>query len=208
MVVLQLLVVGLFTTLAAAYARFLWNRRRLYYLAAKLEGPRGLPFIGMGHKFIEGNCKKIFEFFITVTDGYKSPVGAWLGPELLIFADTPESLQIVLNSPKCLDKSPLYDRLLLTKGLVLAGGELWKNHRKILNPAFNLSVLQKLIPTFDEKSKIFVKNLETKVGQNQFDVFTYMSACSLETLLKGTMGVDRDIQTDPLNNHYMHHAEM
>lgn len=208
MLVLQSLVFGILTFLAAFYATFLWKRRRLYYLAAKLPGPRGLPFIGMGHKFFKADFKEIFNFLMTVSNGYKAPMKMWIGPELLVFADTPEILQVVLNSQQCLDKSPLYDVLIVKKGLLVGSGELWRTHRKLLNPSFSISVLQQLIPVFDEKSQIFVKNVETEVNKKEFDVYGYMSACSLETLLKGTMETERDFQSDPFNNDYIHNIEM
>lgn len=208
MLLLTSVILGFFTFFATFYAAFMWRSRRLFQLAAKIPGPKGLPLIGMGHKLMTRDCSKIFRFLVSVSDGYNSIMKIWMGPELLIFVDTPESLQIVLNSPKCLDKSALYNNLILTKGLVIAGGNMWKTHRKILNPSFNLSILQQLIPTFDEKSKIFLKNLEKEVGRKEFDVYGYMSACSLETLLKGTMEVDRDIQSGPLDNKYIHDIEV
>lgn len=145
---------------------------------------------------------------MTVTDGYESPARFWLGPELLVFAETPEALKIVLNSPHCLNKTSLYEAFSLDKGLIVAGGEMWKSHRKILNPAFSLNVLQQLVPTFNEKSKILVENLAVEVGREPFDIFFYLSACSLETLLEGTMNLDRDIQKDALHNEYVHNIEM
>lgn len=194
-------------SLLICYVNFLWKRRRLYYLASKIPGPQGLPWLGMAHKFINADFKTILTTLTSMSTGYPSISKIWLGPELLIFAADPESLQIVLNSQKCLDKSPLYDTLLLTKGLVLANGQMWKRHRKILNPAFNIGVLQSLIPLFDEKSRIFIDNLEKQVGKHRFDIYVYMSACSLETLLKGNFDIDRDIQSDPLTNGYLHHIE-
>jgi cytochrome P450 len=205
---LQSLVFGFAIFLIAVYASFWWSRRRLYYLAAKLPGPRGLPFLGVAYLLINKSFTEIFNLITTITNGYGSPGAVWLGPELMVFADTPESLQIVLNSQKCLDKSPLYDVLVLTKGLLVGSGELWRRHRKILNPSFSIGILQQLIPTFDDKSKIFVKNLEKEVGNEPFDVYGYMSACSLETLLKGTMEIDRDVQSKPFESEYIHHIEV
>lgn len=208
MLVLQSLAFGLLVSLVALYANFLWSRRRLYHLASKIPGPRGLPLIGHGHKFVNVEFTQIFNTLVAVSRSLPSIKKIWLGPELLIFADTPESLQIVLNSQKCLDKSPLYDALMLTKGLVLAGGKMWKTHRKILNPSFSVGVLQNLIPIFDYKSKIFVKSLENLVGSKQIDIYEFVSACSLETLLKGTMDVDRDVLSDPHNDKYLNDCEM
>lgn len=208
MLVLQSLIIGLITFLVALLASFWWSRRRLYYLAAKLPGPKGIPLLGLAHKIINADFKEIFDLLSSLSQNYGSPVSAWLGPEFVVVADTPESLQIVLNSQKCLNKSPLYDVLILTKGLLVGSGDLWKRHRKILNPAFSIGILQKIIPTFDDKAKIFVRNMEAKVGGEAFDVYEYMSPCSLESLLKVTMDYDRDFQSKPLDNEYLHHIEL
>lgn len=208
MLVLQSLVFGSIICLVAFYAKFLWSRRRLYELAAKLPGPRGLPLIGLAHKLINKDFTEIFNYIMQTTAKFSSPAKLWIGPELVISAHSPESLQVVLNSQNCLDKTPFYDVLILTKGLVIGNGQLWRHHRKVLTPAFTSQVLRQLVPTFDNKSRIFVKNLECEVGKPDFDVFHYMSACSLETLLKGTMEIDRDVQSNPLGNDYLHHIEM
>lgn len=208
MLVLQSLLFGVAISLIALLMSFWWSRRRLYYLAAKLPGPRGLPFIGVAHKLINKSFTEIFDIITTITNGYGSPGAVWLGPELMVFADTPESLQIVLNSQKCLDKSPLYDVLVLKKGLLVGSGELWRRHRKILNPSFTIGILQSVIPTFDQKSKFFLKNVASEVGKKQFDVYDYLSACSLETLLKSTMEIDRDVQSKPFDSEYIHHIEV
>ena len=207
MLVLQSLVFGCFICLLAFYGNFVWRRRRLYYLASKIPGPKGLPLLGMAHKFINVDFTTILNTFISMSSGYTSISKVWLGPELLIFAADPESLKIVLNSDHCLDKSPFYKALMLNQGLVAGGGQMWKTHRKVLNPSFNIGVLKPLIPLFDEKSKILIKNLKEEIGKEPFDIFEYISSCSLETLLKGTMEVDRDIQSDPLKNEYIHNIE-
>lgn len=208
MLVLQSLAFGTAIFLLALYATFMWRRRRFYQLAAKIPGPKGLPFIGIAYKLFYASFTEIFDTLMSVSLDYPSLKKCWIGPELLVFADTPESLKVVLNSQKCLDKSPLYDALMLTKGLVLLGGEMWKNHRRIINPAFSLRVLQNLIPLFDAKSKLLMKSLEKLVGGKQVDIFEFVSACSLETLLMGTMNHDQDIISDPLSNEYLHNVEV
>lgn len=207
MLVLHSLIFVLATVFTVLYASFRWRRRRLYHLASKLPGPEGLPLIGMAHKLFTTDYTKVFDFLMTVPNGYEAPMKMWMGPVLVVFANTPEILKVVLNSQKCLHKSVLYDVLVAREGLVLAGGDLWRRHRKILNPAFSIGILQDLIPTFDEKSKIFAKNLEVEVGRGEFDVYGYISACSLETLLNGMMETKRDIQSDPLNSKYIDDIE-
>jgi cytochrome P450 len=162
----------------------------------------------MAHKFVNANFTEIFDEMLIVSKSFESPIKIWIGPELVVFADNPEILQIVLNSQNCLDKSPHYDLMLLKKGLAIGKGELWRRHRKLLNPSFSISILQQIIPSFDEKSLIFVRNLEKEVNKKEFDVHGYVVACSMETMLKGVLEVERDIQSEPFDNEYLHDVEV
>lgn len=208
MLVLPSLIFGILICFVAFYATFRWKRRRLYELAAKIPGPDGLPFIGIGHKFLIPGYQKKIKFHRNSGKKFSSLTKLWLGPELLIVVNTPEALQIVLNSQHCLNKSKLYDVVPVNKGLVVANGQLWRHHRKILNPAFTPRAIQQLIPIFDLKANILAENLRAQVGEKPFDVTAYVAACSLETILKGTMEIDRNIQGNPLNNEYIENFEM
>lgn len=195
-------------TIFYACANFLWSKRKFYVLAKKLPGPKGLPLIGEAHRLIGANHRDIFKVFVNFTAGYESPAKVWLGPMLLVVVDSPETIKTVLQSQNCINKSSLYDLLVLTKGLLINGGDVWRVHRKILNPSFYFNVLKDYIPIFDEKSRILVNNLECKVGSGEINAFDYLSACSLETILKTTMNLNRDIQSNPIGHKYIHDIEM
>ena len=124
-----------------------------------------------------------------------TPFKCWVGP-MLITVDSPEDLQILLNSPDCTDKSSFYKIVPLQKGLLLAGGELWKSHRKLLNPSFYVNVLQSFTPLFNQKAKILVNVLKKYESKGQFNIYRPLSACTLETLLATSIGIDEDIQND------------
>lgn len=59
-------------------------------------------------------------------------------------------------------------------------GEYWKPIRKLLNPTFNLKILQSFVPIFNEKTNIMVKNLDKEAGNGTFDVSKYIFACTLD----------------------------
>lgn len=42
----------------------------------------------------------------------------------------------------------------LGDGLLLAGGMLWKEHRRVCNPAFSLQHLRRLVPMFAEQTEV------------------------------------------------------
>lgn len=59
-------------------------------------------------------------------------------------------------------------------------GAFWKPIRKLLNPSFNLKILQSFVPIFNDKTNIMLDNLEAEVGKKNFDVSQYMFACTLD----------------------------
>lgn len=49
-------------------------------------------------------------------------------------------------------------------------------------PTFNQKVLNEFVEIFTEKSEILVKQLENVAGKGTFDVFTYVSRCTLDII--------------------------
>lgn len=197
MFVLQSLIFGLLVMLVAFYANFQFKRRRFNELAKKIPGRDGLPFIGLLHRFAFRSYKDYLQVLCAIPDG-NSLTKFWLGPFLAVSVNSPENLQVVLNSPKCQKKpSAFYNMWDATQGLVIGHGNLWKYHRKILNGSFTMSVLQGLLPMFNEKSMKSINLLNKHVNHGEFDVYENIAAFSLETLMKGNFNYDRDFQTEP-----------
>lgn len=199
----QSLLVGLAVFCITAYTSYRYRYRKFYALAAKIPGPKGLPLIGNGLIFIGKSFKEYFSSLVDLAPGFESPAKVWLGPILFVTADTPEIVKKVFNSEKCLDKSFIYSALRLVKGLLIGGGNMWKLRRKIWNPSFNVNLLQNFIPTFNEKAQVMIKNLEKYEENYEFDFYDKIAACTLETLLKTNLDIDRDIQSSEKKNNYL-----
>lgn len=60
--------------------------------------------------------------------------------------------------------------------------KVWKPHRKLLNPTFNLRILQSFIPIFNEKSNLLVNKIQDEIGKEPFDIMEYFGKCNLETI--------------------------
>lgn len=126
MLVLEALLVGLLTTLIASYAKFLWNRRRLYELTEKFDGPRGLPLIGNALDFYGETPEGHFQILHKLLDGRKAACKFWMGPFCLIFLSSPQDVQTVVNSPHCVNKSDFYDVVPNKTGLLTAKGKVFR----------------------------------------------------------------------------------
>lgn len=73
---------------------------------------------------------------------------------------------------------------------------MWRNHRKLLDPAFNNNIIKSFLSIFNEKSVTFVKVMEKHLDGRAFDLFEMMSALSLDNILTTSTGLRKEIQTE------------
>lgn len=177
-------------------------------MASKIPGPSGVPFFGEALSVLGSDYSKAFRSLTSLAKDYATPSRIWYGPYCAIILDQPRDMQIVLNSSKCLEKAEVYQFIGLQKGLLVADVDIWKVHRKILDPSFNINVLQSFLPIFNKKCNILIRQLSKKANQAEFDVYPQISACTLESLLSTMMRIERDIQSDAHGNKYLNDMEL
>lgn len=87
-----------------------------------------------------------------------------------------------MSSPKYIDKSSDYDYLRpwLGTGLLTSWGSKWRSRRKILTPTFHFKILEDFIGVFQEQSDVLVKKLEKELGGQGFNIFPYVTLCTLD----------------------------
>lgn len=92
-------------------------------------------------------------------------------------------LQVKLISYKlteCFSRSFLIVLLIFLYISFDVAGAFWKPIRKLLNPTFNLKILQSFVPIFNDKTNIMLENLDKEAGNPNFDLSKYMHACTLD----------------------------
>lgn len=109
-----------------------------------------------------------------------SPVVATIGRQVFVHVHSPAHVQIVLNSPHCLEKAAQYRFLRVNRGLFAAPVHLWKPERKALMPSFGPAMLAGFVDVFNEKSGLFVelmgeylgveRDFEVDIGRCFFDI--------------------------------------
>ncbi|KAL9892775.1 cytochrome P450 4c3 [Glossina fuscipes] len=186
--------ITVFLTAALIVFLVIYNKRRarLVRLIEKIPGPSSLPFLGNA---IELNVDHD-ELFARITGsqrlwGNRYGINKiWKGTSPYVLLFDPETVEPVLNSQKFIDKSRDYDYLQpwLGTGLLTSFGRKWHSRRKILTPAFHFKILDDFIDVFNEQSVILTRKLEHEVGSEAFNLFPYVTLCTLDIVCETAMG--------------------
>lgn len=65
-------------------------------------------------------------------------------------------------------------------------------HRKLLNPTFNVTIVKKFFPTFNECSKRLVEALQQEVGKCNVDIKQIFGIHSIRQQLRTLFGTDME----------------
>ncbi|XP_063704419.1 cytochrome P450 4c3 [Culicoides brevitarsis] len=186
---ITLLLLGLITYFVILYNK---KRARLVKFVDKLPGPAALPLIG---NTIEVNVDHddILNRFIVLTKcwGRRGLTRAWNGLRPMVFIDKASAAEPILSSNKHIDKSPEYDYLhsWLGTGLLTSSGKKWHSRRKILTPSFHFKILDDFIEIFHEQASVMVKKLQKEVDNPGFNLFPYVTLCTLDIICETAMGI-------------------
>lgn len=129
----------------------------------------------------------IFDEAVRLSKNYDGAVRGFFGYKPVIFLTHPDDAEIILNSTVHLQKSDEYKYFQpwLGNGLLISHGDTWKNHRKLITPAFHMNVLKTFVPLFYKNSMELVKRMNEEVGlYKEFDVHDYMSEVTVDILLR------------------------
>ncbi|XP_046655329.1 cytochrome P450 4c3-like [Daphnia pulicaria] len=177
----------------------LFRRHKYMKLCEKIPGPPvQLPLFGsFTELFLERH--KILPHFINLYYKWaneKSLMRLWIGPIPWFVLGSAQSTEVILGSNKIIDKSRAYEYLYpwLATGLLTSTGSKWHKRRKLLTPAFHFKILEDFVHVFNEQSAVLVGKLSEKVGQ-EFDIFPYITLCTLDVICETTMGRHVDAQS-------------
>jgi cytochrome P450 len=159
---------------------------KIRQMCRQLPGPKGWPLIGNGLLFF-GRSTEFIGKVKRLIDEYGTPFHLKIGHKHYVLVDSPEDMQIVMNSPNAIDKDEVYRFMILpdsSASLVMSNGEHWKHHRKLLNPAFNPAILQSYVPIFNRCGRTVVESVERAVNAGQvFDIEESLHTCSLNMIV-------------------------
>jgi hypothetical protein len=159
-----------------------------------IEGPKLFhPIVELffaNYKLGVMNFEERFNYINFLSTNYPKMVKFWLGPKITIFVNSPNCIQKVLLSSKCLEKWRTIYRLMERDDGLIAGSvqKKWKPHRKFFNISFGPNFLEMYSKNFDMNAKKFCKSLESELDKDEFDFFAKIKPVSFHILSQVFMG--------------------
>ncbi|GJQ82710.1 hypothetical protein Trydic_g19721 [Trypoxylus dichotomus] len=129
---------------------------------------------------------------------------SWIGSTPNVNLSKAEYAEIILNNSIHIDKSPAYDYMKpwLAEGLLTSTGRKWHNRRKMLTPAFHFKILDNSLRIFDLKARMFIDQLNKIPIAEVFDMYPYITHCTLDIICETAMGIQLNSMDDQ-NNEYV-----
>ncbi|KAJ1689729.1 hypothetical protein LUZ63_013884 [Rhynchospora breviuscula] len=117
----------------------------------------------------------------------------WFGPNPIVTIMDPELVREILSN-----KFGHFEKLkgglmsrLLANGLLSHDGERWAKHRRILNPAFHVEKLKRMLPAFSTCCDELVDRWESSVGTDgsfEMDVWPEMQNLTRDVISRAAFG--------------------
>uniref|UniRef100_A0A2A4IV96 Cytochrome P450 n=1 Tax=Heliothis virescens TaxID=7102 RepID=A0A2A4IV96_HELVI len=190
----------IFCVLCLVLLKFKRNKNK-YELPPIL--PESKSVIGHMWFFIK-NCTNLF--YILTTWGRKVDTKGgvahfYFGNELYYFITDPQDALTATNG--CLKRHYGFDLIKpwLGDGLVTSPVDIWKRHRKLLNPAFSLPVIHGFLGIFNSQSRKLLEAMEPHAGKGLFDHRIYFNKNAMETLCLGVFGIDAINDVNTIQNY-------
>ncbi|XP_050554142.1 cytochrome P450 4C1-like [Spodoptera frugiperda] len=163
--------------------------------------PGALPIFG--HSFVALKNRNDVWSFMERIFNYATDecVVIKLGPHNIYIVSDPDEAGVIANTS--LKKSFLYSFLdnILENGLLLEDVPIWRVHRKLLNPAFNVHTLNTFQNIMNVEAKKFVSMLKDKAGKGPFDVKELMVLYILRSVCRTSLGLEAKDQ-DTIDKEY------
>ncbi|KAF7495480.1 Cytochrome P450 4V2 [Sarcoptes scabiei] len=145
-------------------------------------------------------CSKIFDKSFLI----------WLTYKPMLIIHTADSAETVLNSNVVIEKSDEYRmmRPWLKGGLLLSGGNRWRQRRKLLTPTFHFNILEQFLEIMNDNANILIKVIRQKISDNitaereGLNIVPLFTNVALDIIAETAMGVQISSQKN-LNQQYV-----
>ncbi|XP_075543509.1 cytochrome P450 4V2-like [Dermacentor variabilis] len=189
---------------AAKLILWCWYQYRLLRALEDIPGPGGRwPLLFTPRYFLHslstnprraGSTVEFFQWIRGLSEVHR-PKGffkIYAGLNPIVFLCTAETAEPLLSSTSNLKKSVIYDNMhpwLGSGGLLTSYGARWRQHRKLLTPAFHFRVLDNFLPIINDQGERLVQELSQLANETYVNLFPTLSRCALATICETAMGL-------------------
>ncbi|XP_076248467.1 putative cytochrome P450 4aa1 isoform X1 [Calliopsis andreniformis] len=154
-----------------------------------LSGPKTVPILGNANCVLQDN---LLYRLARENQIYGRLIRIWLTGLPYVILVEPEDIQTVLSSRKHTRKVFFYKLLdnFLGKGLITRDVETWRTHRKFLQPAFHLHILEKFTTTFAECAHRLMNEFLEKADQ-EINITSFINDSVYDILSETVLGINR-----------------
>lgn len=175
----------------------IYGEIRKWVIQRRLKGfaqPKQLPILGVAGRFINKTNDQYIDMLNELVDEVgQTPMQAWFGPLLVVLIAEPDDMQTILTSDDCLNKPFFYQLIQAKTSIIATQRDTWKPHRRALNVAFNLKIVQNYAPHLNEKARILAEQFAAHIDDSG-DFYRTISIGVIDMLLMTTMGSEQHAQ--------------
>ncbi|CAO4380531.1 unnamed protein product [Caenorhabditis nigoni] len=170
--------------------------RKFWIYGGKMPGPPAHPIFGNASLFKNKTTEDFVEIFVNLANEARAKGANLMRTQVMnriyVWPLNGKTAATILESSTEMNKGDDYSFLVpwLGGGLLMAQGEKWKNHRKMLTPAFHFAKLEGYLDVFNQESKILIDCIEKAMEtQETIDLFPFFKRCTLDIICGTAMGI-------------------
>lgn len=140
--------------------------------------------------FMGKNSCQLFRLMVKLYANVDRVGKLWMGPIPVLLVNHPDLIQQLMNKPEVYSKPFFYKYIGLNTSLITEQrGQMWRKHRKLLNPTFSTRVLTEFVPIMDARARKMVRTMAAFAdGKSEVDILPLTAECTLEMVFSTTMG--------------------
>ncbi|ULT96287.1 hypothetical protein L5515_011816 [Caenorhabditis briggsae] len=190
---------------ATVFMWLLFKHLRMRHKLKHINQPRSYPIVGHGlitKPDPEGFMNQVIGMGYLYPDPRMCLL--WIGPFPCLMLYSAELVETILASSKHLDKGFAYKQLepWLGRSILTSRKDQWRPKRKLLTPTFHYDILKDFLPIFNEQSKIMVQKMCYMGKDENIDVLSTVTLCTLDIICETSMGKSIGAQLSE-NNEYV-----
>ncbi|MFW7377526.1 MAG: cytochrome P450 [Oligoflexus sp.] len=155
----------------------------------RLPGPNTPPLIGIGFEFRKHGVALLSQLSRTYGDYVKFPMPGIRG----VLVSDPAFIKLVfLQTERLFVKGKIYERMrpLIGEGLVTSSGQIWRQQRKLANPAFNQNALESYLNIIHHKTAALMEVLPRQ--STSIDIYHMITELTFQIALEALFSTDVD----------------